>query len=100
MDINLSEIEAMGDKSSVIPCLDTQVTIRFSDPGMHPTTVKCEPFQVAQELNLQVKRYTTAFIIIKDKTFTLRRFLGDEQWIPFELFMVLKSSIPDTTDML
>lgn len=100
LDLTEAEIEVIPHELSAVLCLDTQVTITFSDPGMHPTTVTCEPWEVAHELNLQVKRYTTAFIQAKGKTFTLRRFLGDEQWIPFELFMVLKSSIPDTTDML
>jgi hypothetical protein len=101
--IHLSWIElATGDdgppESKAVDTSDA--TITFSDPGMHPFTVKCEPSKVAKELEVQVERYTTASVEIGGKSYTMHRFLGDRVWLPFDLFMALKAGIPDTTDMI
>ena len=79
---------------NVDPTNIEDVIIKFSDPGMQPCTVKCEPWKVSKELETQSEYYTTAIIEVSNKSYTMRRFAGDSVWLPEELFLLAAYSFP------
>lgn len=54
------------------------ITIRFSDPGLHPTTIEL------------TSGYTLACVTADGKDYWLQRFLGQETWLPFALHQAMR----------